>query len=284
MKLRTYTDAEHFLRKTQVALEVQEAANSLMLGICGQLVHHPERFKAAPCLKTVEDRTGLILVAVMTPPHNLLVYGHRGDLGAATGILAQDLIADGWRVPGVMGPSEVAKVVAEAWTKATRRELEFKERQRVYELREVVSPVPERGCLRQAKETDADRVAQWWHGFNTEISGEADRDRARLAAEQRIGAGDIYLWRDPDPVSMAMKNRPTRNGISVSAVYTPPELRGRGYATACVGELSRMLLASGWRYCALFADLNNLSANRVYRKVGYRRACDYDEYTFREEE
>jgi predicted GNAT family acetyltransferase len=83
---------------------------------------------------------------------------------------------------------------------------------------------------------------------------------------------------------MAMKNRPTRNGISVSAVYTPLELRGRGYATACVGALSRMLLASGWGYCALFADLSNTAANCIYERIGYRPACDYDEYVFGDEE
>lgn len=280
MQVTTYTDARDFLKDAQASLEANEAANSLMLGICGQLVRHPERFKAAPCLKTVEDKTGLILAAVMTPPHKLVVYGHRGDLDGGTRLLVQSLAGEGWGVPGVLGPSEVAGVVARRWVEVTGMASGLERRQRVHELRRVVSPVPERGTLRQAQEANVDLVARWWHGFNTEILCAADRGRARLAAEQRITEGDIYLWQDPGPVSMAMVNRPTRNGISVSAVYTPPELRGRGYATACVGELSRMLLASGWGYCALFADLGNAAANRVYEKVGYEPTCDYDEYAF----
>ena len=68
----------------------------------------------------------------------------------------------------------------------------------------------------------------------------------------------------------------------MSLVYTPPEFRRRGYATACVGELSRMLLESGWEFCALFADLANGTANRVYQRIGYRPACDYDQYLFHE--
>ena len=282
MKIRTYVDAQGFLRNPQVALETKEAANSLMLGICGQLVRHPERFKATPCLKMVEDKIGLTLAAVMTPPHKLLVVSHQGDLASAAKILVQHLAADGWGVPGVMGPGEAARVVAERWAGVTGRGYGLERRQRVYELKKVMSPVPEHGRLRPAREADVDLVARWWQGFDTEIFGGADRDRARLAAEHRIGDGDLYLWGDPGPVSMAMKNRPTRNGISVSAVYTPPELRGRGYATACVGELSRMLLASGWGYCALFADLGNAAANRVYEKIGYRPTCDYNEYVFSE--
>jgi hypothetical protein len=58
MEIRTYANAERFFRHTQVALEANEAANSLIQGICGQLVRHPERFKATPCLKTIEDKVG----------------------------------------------------------------------------------------------------------------------------------------------------------------------------------------------------------------------------------
>jgi predicted GNAT family acetyltransferase len=216
----------------------------------------------------------------MTPPHKLVVYGHRRDLDAAAGLLLQSLAGEGWKAPGVLGPNKVARVVTQRWVESTEMDSELERRQRVDELGTVVSPVPERGMLRQAKEDNVDLVAQWWQGFNTEIFGAADRDRARLTVEQRIADRDIYLWQDPGPVSMAVKTRPTRNGISVSAVYTPPELRGRGYATACVGELSRMLLASGWTYCALCADLGNAAANHVYEKVGYEPTCDYDEYVF----
>ena len=63
-------------------------------------------------------------------------------------------------------------------------------------------------------------------------------------------------------------------------VYTPPEYRRRGYATACVGELSRVLLESGWEYCSLFVDAGNASAIHVYERIGYRPIDDYDDYSF----
>ena len=81
-------------------------------------------------------------------------------------------------------------------------------------------------------------------------------------------------------MSVAASTRQTRNGISIGMVYTPPEHRCRGYATACVAELTRVLLHAGHSYCALFADQENPASNRVYQKVGYRSICDYDEYTF----
>lgn len=220
----------------------------------------------------------------MTPPHKLVVYGHQGDLDEGARILAEDLAGGGWKVPGVLGPKEVVRRVVERWAAIARQRCELERQQRAYALREVKSPVPERGRLRLATSADMELVAGWRYAFHNEVFGQADREESRRAAEHRIENGDVYLWEDKRPVSMAMKTRPTRNGISVGMVYTPPELRGRGYATACVGELSRLLLESGWRYCALFADMANVAANRVYQRIGYEPVCDYDEYVFSDEE
>jgi len=162
MQAKTYSDAAAFLRHTQAELESNEAANSLMLGICGRLIRHPERFKAAPCLKTTGDEHGLVLAAIMTPPHNLIVYAHRGDLEGATAILVRNLVSEGWPVPGVLGPSEVAREIAQRWAQVTGREGRLERRLQVYELREVISPVPERGRLRPATEADIESVARWW--------------------------------------------------------------------------------------------------------------------------
>jgi predicted GNAT family acetyltransferase len=96
----------------------------------------------------------------------------------------------------------------------------------------------------------------------------------------RIADGDIHVWDDGGPVSMAVRTRLTRKGISIGPVYTPPEQRRRGYATACVGELSRLLLAAGREFCALFVDRANPEAVCVYRRIGYRPVADYDEYLF----
>jgi predicted GNAT family acetyltransferase len=284
MKVRTYVDAESFLRSVQVELESNEAANSLMLGLCLRLIRYPERVKTPPCLKSVEDENGLALAAMMTPPHKLLVYGHQGQLDKAAGLLVEDLRSEGWKVPGVLGPREVVRRVVGRWLEITGQRCELERQQRVYELRKVRNLVPVRGSLRLATVADAELVAAWRCEFHAEVLGALDPERARRAAQLGIDDGDIYLWEDERPVSMATKTRPTRNGVSVGLVYTPPESRGRGYATACVGELSRLLLESGWRYCALFADVANVAANRVYQRIGYEPVCDYDEYVFLDEE
>lgn len=68
--------------------------------------------------------------------------------------------------------------------------------------------------------------------------------------------------------------------VTVSLVYTPPELRGHGYASRCVAALSQLLLESGWEYSSLFTDLSNPISNSIYQKIGYRPVCDFNDYIF----
>lgn len=251
-----------------------------MLGVCRRLARHPKRIESSPCLKTVEDEKGLVLAAMMTPPHKLVVYGHQGDLDEGARMLVTNLVSEGWPLPGVLGPSETARRVAARWAEITGKRYEARGQQKVLSLRKVKQTVSVGGRLRQATAVDADIVTRWRCDFQTTIFGQADHDTEQRAAQQGIAAGDIYLWQDGQPVSMAMKTRPTRHGISVSLVYTPPEQRGRGYASACVGTLSQLLLESGWQHCALFVDSSNTAAKRVYQRIGYEPVCDYDEYDF----
>jgi predicted GNAT family acetyltransferase len=66
----------------------------------------------------------------------------------------------------------------------------------------------------------------------------------------------------------------------IGPVYTPPELRRRGYASSAVAAVSRQALAAGAQRCALFTDLSNPTSNKIYADVGYRRIADWEEHLF----
>jgi predicted GNAT family acetyltransferase len=68
-------------------------------------------------------------------------------------------------------------------------------------------------------------------------------------------------------------SRGTR-GASIVWVYTPPEQRSRGYASACVGDLTRRLLQEGRELCRISTDLTNRTTNKIYPALGYRPVCD----------
>lgn len=96
-----------------------------------------------------------------------------------------------------------------------------------------------------------------------------------------IEARRLFVWENEGrSVSLAAWGRRTRNGACIKLVYTPPEFRGRGYASAATAGLSSRLLADGCAFCTLFTDLSNPTANRIYRRIGYRPAGDHNDWSF----
>jgi predicted GNAT family acetyltransferase len=285
IKAFSFNTAGEFLTHAQAALEADEAAHSLILGICTRLKNQPAQAPSRVCLKTIEDEGGLALAVMMDPPHNLTMSGQPADLDCSLGLLVSELSGEGWTIPGVQAPAPIARLFAEKWAKKSQGGFQLTGRLNLLELRQAppaLAPFSSgQARLRPASQDELALIARWCYAFTLEVFKTADEAEARQVAEQRTRDGDIFVWEDDGQVvSMAMKTRPTRRGISVSYVYTPPELRGKGYATACVAELSRQLLQSGWEFCTLFVDVANLPACRAYQKIGYSLVCAYEEYHF----
>ena len=125
---------------------------------------------------------------------------------------------------------------------------------------------------------DCDLVVRW----TTEFWKEIDEHAAGLpqTMRRRIMQRQVFLWLDPGPVCMAGFTGPTPNGIRIGVVYTPPERRRHGYATALTAALSQHLLDTGRRYCYLFTDVANTTSNGIYQKIGYKPVCDYQQFDF----
>ena len=284
MQLTSYQTASDFLLQTQDCLQVNEAANNLILGILFRLRERPDQFEKEPYLVTVTDAAGVALAAMMTPPFNLVLYSDRPDTRLQCELLTQDLLAGGWSPPGVMAPSVLSKTFAESWSQQTGQSYRAGMRQRVFELRRVVYFGSASGQLLPAGSADLRLVTDWLHHFTQEALDEDDLAGMAELARRHIAAETLYLWHDQgQPVSMAAKTRQTRHGATVSLVYTPPAWRKRGYATACVAHLSQLLLDSGWQFCSLFTDLANPTSNAIYHKIGYQPRGDFDIYLFQTE-
>jgi uncharacterized protein len=153
-------------------------------------------------------------------------------------------------------------------------------RQRLHALTELQPISYPPGQLRLANEAELDLVSRWIAAFNEEALGERTIEQARSLAQQRIAGREVYLWENVEPRAMAARSRPTRRSISLNAVYTPPEARRQGFATACVARLSERLLDEGFAFCVLFTDLANPTSNSIYARIGYKPVGDFALYRF----
>lgn len=139
------------------------------------------------------------------------------------------------------------------------------------------------GRMRVAGQGDTPTVLAWLTAFADEAHGEAphvEEAEATYRLREADPDGAWLVWDDGGPVSLAGYGSPTPTGTRVGPVYTPPELRGRGYATSLVAELTTERLAAGLAFCFLFTDLGNPTSNAIYAKIGYKPVADWDLWSF----
>jgi uncharacterized protein len=274
VELVKVVDPAEWLERAAPLLLADEARHNLILGIAGTLRDEPDLYPDF-ALWLVEEAGVVTGAALRTRPYNLVLGPASGE---SAELLAREIDEE---LPGVVGAlPEVDRFVA-----ASGRAAEPRFRQAIYALREVISPRPAPGAPRLATAADRDLLLRWWHEFSVEALGDAEPDRERLvrSIDYRLDSPDagVAFWEDEGrPVSAVGFGSPTPSGIRIGPVYTPPELRGRGYASALTAHVSAEQLAGRHRFCFLYTDLANPTSNRIYEAIGYERVCDSVEYAF----
>jgi hypothetical protein len=264
-----FTEPEAFLARAESFLRAAEVENALMLGICGSA-----HFDDSCYLATVEDGHAVVACALRTPPQGALLT--RADREALD-LLAADLTDKYQDLSAVIGPEPAVGDFARLWSGRTGSTVGPAVRMRVFEARRVVQPPSPAGGLRAATDADLPTVTRWTGAF-IEEAGLGNPSDPEDVARERIGEGSLFVWEDGRPASMAAWAGRAGSMVRVNYVYTPPELRGRGYASACVAALTQQLLDEGHARCCLYTDLSNPTSNKIYQAIGYRPVCDAAEY------
>lgn len=277
MEVRVVDDPAAFLEQAGALLLEDEARHNLMLGLASTLRDYPERYPDFG-LWLVEQDGEPVGAALRTPPHNLVLARARDD--NAVDALAEAVDDE---LPGVVGGLPEVEQFADVWAARNGVTPRRVFAQGIFALEQVepVAGVP--GAMRMASSADRPLLLEWFLAFGIEaLPGRPDAERLVQELDHRLSADDagVALWEDGDAVSLAGFGGPTPNGIRIGPVYTPPELRGRGYASALVAELSSSLLAGGRRFCFLYTNLANPTSNKIYERIGYVRVCESAEIEF----
>ncbi|MBF6466337.1 GNAT family N-acetyltransferase [Nocardia beijingensis] len=134
------------------------------------------------------------------------------------------------------------------------------------------------GAPRPARDSDVALCLDWLAAMREESGMASGLDEA--AIRRRVQAGRWWLWeRDGEPVSLAAHQIPIQGWSRIGPVYTPPEARGRGYASAVTAHVAKLLRDHSFEVC-LFADIANTTANRIYRTIGFHPTHEFAHYVF----
>ena len=213
----------------------------------------------------------------------LLALAETGAAAAVGRLLAEELAGGGPALPraedgavellGPAGPTEaVARALAGAGGGTARRAMGM----HLLVCRRLRAPGREpAGAPRRAGPADGEVVAELTAAFIREALPHRAAEAVELgqrAAGELDGEHGLTLWDDDGrAVAITRLGIPAAGGRSISLVYTPPELRGRGYASALVASLTAEALSQGAQVVDLSTDADHPFSTRLYEVLGYER-------------
>ncbi len=266
MKTVVETSPAAFLERAGDYLERTALENNVAVGIAYRAVARPDRYPGG-FWSAIVEAPDVVAVAVQTPPWPLLVSPlPPGAAASLAGVLRGRAITE------ATGPDDAVRALA--LELGFRVDPTFADRQRLYAMRTPPARPAVHGALRVMNSADRDLALRWLPAFDRDVGLSRPADDVARALDLGIPDGLYYLWTDGDAVCMANRLETPPDGCRIGSVYTPPELRRRGYAGAIVAALTRHCFDRGAAWCCLYTQLDNPTSNSIYQKIGYRPVLD----------
>ncbi len=287
MKISRFEDPAGFKKEIEEFLVQHEAENNLPLGILNGLIAG-EFLENPPYLGYIDQKAQPQIAAICTPPFPVILsYQDPAPARAVQEMLLEDLIDFlGENFTGITGDKMLVESMKNAWERSSRKIARLNMSMRIYKLVDVIPPTAVPGRARPAREDDRASMKDFYAGFSRDaMDEEPDPDRVDQQVDKYLTMDPshrgLWFWEDGGKlVSMAGYAGPTPNGIRIGAVYTPPDQRRKGYASAVTAAVSQHLLDQGYQFCFLFTDLLNPISNHIYQQIGYKPVSDVARYDF----
>lgn len=279
LKIQIESTASDFLQATGDVLSAREAEYSLLIGLCE--LHRIKDSAVNNYVYATVRRGDRVLGGLCASEKNLVLPALEEPVLKN---IAEFLKDKNIKFPGVVGPALTSEAFSRIWSQLTNQSCRLGMGQKIYRLDTVTMPKDISGQLALAGMEHIALVGQWLLEFSVESLPHEPTSLQKTSeiAVAKIEKQEVYLWLDIDgtPLAMNMVGRPTKNGISVSAVYTPPTLRRKGYASALVAHTSQRMLNSGRKFCVLYTDAANPTSNKIYQQIGYNEVALSKHFVF----
>lgn len=271
MKCVQNETVQDFIETNEEKLLCNESENNLILGLVNS-IKDGKRDSEKPLFFTIYDNDKIVGQAIRTNPEKPLAITKMPENAIKKLI---EKIFDGKVVlEGIIGPKECSILFANIWSEKCSVNFTIGMHQGVYELLAVISPDFENGKLILGIDENRNYMEKFCLGFVKDCISEQKNPKQESIkmVDRYIKNKTLYFWENSsgEIVSMAASTRESKNAATISLVYTPDELRGRGYASRVVAALSQKILDQGKKKCNLYTDLTNPTSNSIYQKVGYK--------------
>ncbi len=271
-KVIEFRDVRLFLGKVRAWLHRREGENSYVITTLPRADQPPD-----PTLRMflVEQDKQIVAVGILSATGVLCLSWATPE---AVGSLVDHAVRNQWKILGTCAPAHISRDLAQAISERTQQCFSLLRTERIFQITHPPARPIAQGHLEVARPADKLLVRRWFEGFVEETGFIGDVVRDPRAVDWLIDPRRLYLWKAPEPVAMAAWVAPATNSGSINYVYVPPEHRGKGFGKAVTAALAEQMLASGLRYCFIFADAGDARTNHVYHTLGANTVTDLQHF------
>ena len=282
MKIIQYDNLYDFLNDCEELLLNKESFYSLILGsaygIRDQIIEPTE-----PLYFTIKDKNNVTVAAALRSNVER-PFAITEMIPVNIDLLIENLLDRNIILEAVVGEEATANYFKNRWIHIKKLNFKVSIHLGVYECHQVKLPKLNSENLIQATENHVDILKTYITGFSQDCFPDKpiiDENIEKLMYKH-LKNKSLYLLQltDTQIVSMVANTRSTLNGGTISLVYTPPNLRAKGYASVSVALLTDKIIKNGKKFATLFTDLTNPTSNSIYQKIGFVKIGQNIQYDF----
>jgi|GEM_PF-3108063 len=279
MKFKQYTDILEFEADTLDDLLFNKYQNNKILRIITVLKQQP--FNEQIRLAVVIQNSKNVLIGVQTLPHQMLFYFCKDTYNEdALKFYIDKIIELKWDLDKILGQEQTAGHFARFYAQKTGKQIKNDSNLIVYRLDKLCNDKMPAGEFRQFTLDDINIIPYWRAAFFVECGLEPHGQSIEYQFQRTPSVPMLYLWEmDGRVVSMANLTQISHDSAGLQGVYTPPHLRGKGYAFGLVWNLCNRY-KDKYKDIMLYADKDYVQSNRLYKRIGFKPLFTNSQYTF----
>ena len=280
-EIKKYDSMSTFLNDCKSMLMQKECENNVILGICSQFLDKSIDSDKFILIAAIEENGVIVSCAVTTPNKTFLATCIK-QFNTAVRSLANYFNRHQINLRGLSGEIAVVNSFMEVYQKPVSKSTTLL--LNILNTLQNIKLVSNSELL-VATMQDQPVLTKWLKNFHLDagllpLRPDEEIEGVTKDKIERKACYKLVINGTEQPVSMVAVARETENFAIISWVYTPLELRGRGYATTAVYKLTKVLLDTQKKYCALFTDKSNPVSNKIYQHIGYQPAAEYLDIAF----
>lgn len=265
-KLCLFGRASDFIERAEPMLYLEEDRNATMIATANMIANQSGVFDGPFWYGVIEGSNSQAKACVMhSQPDGLLMT----ELPEAAGKLVYEGLNESIGPPArVVGYHSQARQLAERWQQEYHTRIKKEDSWEILRLDSVRSTTRAyNGILRLAGPESKEVIAQWGRLYSKEKPAFISIEDFFL---KKLEREELFVLDDNGPKSMATVSARTRNGIRISAVFTPPAFRGRGYGKSIVSLLCEHLTSKGVKFITL-STRDGDDVKKMYQRLGFKR-------------